>query len=201
MQDREQHFTLEELARLVGLSVRTIRYYITEGLLAGPGARGKAAVYGEGHLLKLRLIRRLSEQRMSLAEMQGLLPRLSLDEVRELLAEEDERAQELARSARKGTTPGEYLDTLLKNAQAARRISDPQPQGGLPEPARQKSLPSPVADILEEERVQSVTDWKRWELAPGVELHVRSDAEVQQRNLIGRIFKAAEAIFKPGNKW
>src|SRR5258708_8765284 len=99
MQESEPRFSIEELAELVGLSVRTIRYYIAEGLLPGPGSRGKAAAYSEEHLLKLRFIRRLSEQHMPLAEMQLFLTRLSLDEIRALLEEEEQRSQALKESA------------------------------------------------------------------------------------------------------
>ena len=52
---------IEELADLVGVPVRTVRYYIAEGLLPGPGTRGKGTVYGEEHLLRLRLIRLLAD--------------------------------------------------------------------------------------------------------------------------------------------
>src|SRR5690242_10862011 len=59
MLENEQTYTIEELAEQVGTPVRTIRFYIAEGLLSGPGTRGKAASYSGEHLLRLRLIRRL----------------------------------------------------------------------------------------------------------------------------------------------
>jgi len=193
MQETEQHYTIEELAELVGLSVRTIRYYIGEGLLPGPGARGKAAIYGEEHLLKLRLIRRLSEQRMPLAEMQTLLSHLSLAEVRTLLEEEEQRAGEL-KQVEQHTQAKEYIEKLLKNAQTARRSSPSAPPpaplpGGMPvvPPAIQPYAPAHET-------------WRRWELAPGIELHIRSDAEYRQRSLIERLFRVVGMIFQPSHK-
>ena len=49
MLGEEQSLTIEELAERAETSVRTIRFYIAEGLLPGPGARGKAASYSGEH--------------------------------------------------------------------------------------------------------------------------------------------------------
>ena len=78
MGEEERGWTVEELADLVGVPVRTIRYYITEGLLPGPGTRGKGTVYTEEHLLRLRLIRLLADQRVPLAQIREQVAALSL---------------------------------------------------------------------------------------------------------------------------
>src|SRR5215210_5590262 len=101
--------SIEELAAHASVRVRTIRFYVAEGLLPGPGARGRAAAYGEEHLLRLRLIRRLAERHVPLAEMRGRLAGLSLDEVRTLLDEEDRAAAALAAGA---ISDGAYVSTL-----------------------------------------------------------------------------------------
>src|SRR6266545_1620022 len=80
-----ERLTIEELARQAGVSVRTVRYYIAQGLLPGPGARGRAAAYDEEHLAKLRLIRRLADQHVPLAEQKARLADLSPSEVESLL--------------------------------------------------------------------------------------------------------------------
>ena len=75
------------------MPVRTIRFCfsIAQGLLPGPQGRGKAAAYREEHLLRLQLIRRLSEQRVPLAEIRARVAPLALEEVRALLGEEERR--------------------------------------------------------------------------------------------------------------
>ena len=80
-------WTIEELADEVGVPVRTIRYYIAEGMLPGPGSRGKGTTYSEDHLQRLRLIRRLVEQRVPLADVRQLVERLSPDETEATHAE------------------------------------------------------------------------------------------------------------------
>ena len=42
--------TLEDLVNISGLPIRTVRFYIQEGLLPGPDSRGKNARYTEEHL-------------------------------------------------------------------------------------------------------------------------------------------------------
>jgi DNA-binding transcriptional MerR regulator len=188
----EQTLTIEELAERAELSVRTIRFYIAEGLLPGPGARGKAASYSGEHLLRLRLIRRLAEQRVPLAEMRAMLSRLSPEEEQALLAEEDARAMQREQAAR-APSPKEYLATLLQQARAARQpaasSSSPPPAPAAPSAASARLYPRPVNALPS----QPADVWQRWELAPGVELHVKVDVADQQRRLIERLLWAAGA--------
>jgi DNA-binding transcriptional MerR regulator len=67
-------YTLQHLADLADVTPRTIRYYIAQGLLPSPGA-GAGARYGEHHLERLRLIRRLQRSHLPLAEIRAQLNR------------------------------------------------------------------------------------------------------------------------------
>jgi DNA-binding transcriptional MerR regulator len=64
---------LSELADAAGVSPRTVRYYIAQRLLPPPGRLGPMTRYGREHLDLLRLIKRLQEQRLSLAEIRRRL--------------------------------------------------------------------------------------------------------------------------------
>jgi MerR family transcriptional regulator, repressor of the yfmOP operon len=72
-----------EVAKRVGTTPRTIRYYEEIGLLPGEDAResGRHRLYGEGDVDRLREALRLKE-----------LLGVSLDELKELLAAEEARA-------------------------------------------------------------------------------------------------------------
>jgi DNA-binding transcriptional MerR regulator len=189
MLENEQALTIEALAERVGIPIRTIRFYIAEGLLSGPGTRGKAASYSAEHLLRLRLIRRLSEQRVPLAEIHELLSRLSPEEEQALLDEEEERAIQRERAAQ-APSPKEYLGALLQQAQAAHQpAASPPPAPAGPASASAESSPRPVNALPS----QPVDVWQRWELAPGVELYVKVDVADQQRTLIERLLWAARA--------
>ncbi len=185
MEVNERDLTLEELAEQVQVPVRTIRFYITEGLLPGPGTRGKGASYGEGHVLRLRLIRRLAEQHVPLAEMRALLGRLSLEEVQALLAEQERQAAELVRKARE-PSPKDYVSVLLNRAQAARQgLSEEKSAPPVPSAAARSGVYSQRAGRASVLKGKEV--WYRWELAPGVELHIKAEVENQYRQLIERL--------------
>ena len=54
---------LAELAKASGVTPRTIRYYIHQGLLPSPGKRGRGARYDRGALGRLQLIQLLQRDK------------------------------------------------------------------------------------------------------------------------------------------
>jgi len=72
-------FTIDELAARTGLTVRTVRFYATEGLLPPPERRGRVAYYGPVHRMRLELIRTLQEHGYTLAAIERVLARVPLD--------------------------------------------------------------------------------------------------------------------------
>ncbi|EME99567.1 MerR family transcriptional regulator [Streptomyces mobaraensis NBRC 13819 = DSM 40847] len=72
--------TIDELAARAGVTVRTIRFYSTRGLLPPP-ALGPRRVghYGPGHLSRLALIEELQHQGLTLAAIERYLRRLPED--------------------------------------------------------------------------------------------------------------------------
>lgn len=66
-------WTLDELAALVDLPRRTVRYYIQIGLVDRPEGGTRAARYGQRHLGQLTRIRRWSEAGLSLERIRELL--------------------------------------------------------------------------------------------------------------------------------
>lgn len=66
-------YRIEDLAHASGATVRTIRAYQDRGLLPAPQRRGRANVYGEPHLARLRQIADLLERGYTLASIKELL--------------------------------------------------------------------------------------------------------------------------------
>lgn len=86
MARHDVEYKLEELAEQAGLPPRTIRYYVQRGLLPQPVFRGRDTSYGEGHLLRLRLIRQLQDERfLPLDAIASELEGRSDDELRRAL--------------------------------------------------------------------------------------------------------------------
>lgn len=59
-------YKIEDLVRITGLTRRTIRFYIQEGLLDGPEGERRGAHYLASHLEALLRIRRLAAEGMTL---------------------------------------------------------------------------------------------------------------------------------------
>jgi hypothetical protein len=65
----EARYGIEELAALGGVTRRTVRYYVQEGLLPAPLGVGRGRHYGSEHLERLHRVRALQERGLSLDEV------------------------------------------------------------------------------------------------------------------------------------
>lgn len=137
---------LTELAEAVGVSPRTVRYYVQRGLLPAPPFRGPDTVYGEEHLLRLKAIRVLQARFLPLDAIQVELQRLTPEALR-----------------------------TLADAELPPPSLPPAPEP-VPERAPRRDAPPPP-----------VTRWQRWELAPGLELHLADTADEKTRALAERV--------------
>ena len=117
--ERNRRVSIEELEEQTGVSTRTIRFYISQGLLPGPRSRGRGAVYDEEHLARLKLIQRLRRERMPLTDIHDRLTGLSTSDVQGLLAEEERRHQVLEAAAL-NASPRDYISALLARARESR---------------------------------------------------------------------------------
>lgn len=71
--DDEREFSVDELAREAGSTVRNVRAYQDRGLLPPPERRGRTGVYFASHLRRLRLIGSLLERGYGLSNIKELL--------------------------------------------------------------------------------------------------------------------------------
>jgi DNA-binding transcriptional MerR regulator len=135
-------YSIADLARLSGLSVRTIRYYLALGLLPASRESGPGAHYGDGHLDRLRLTKRLQAQHLPLAEIRRRLAELSDADVAGLVATSDAPAEPPATSAL------EYIRSLLGGSPAQPAIPVPTsasaPIASIAAPAAPASMPRPL---------------------------------------------------------
>lgn len=142
---------LSELAEAADVAARTIRYYVQRGLLPAPEFRGKDTAYGADHLLRLRAIRRLQQAHLPLDEIQVRLESATRAELERMAA---------------GDTLGVAIAPAVPSVPFPVPMPRPSPPGG---PYR-----APVPGCFPLSRGER---WERWVLRPGVELHVRSDAD------------------------
>lgn len=131
--------SLEHLASLVGVTSRTVRYYIAQGLVSRPEGAKRGAYYTRRHLEQLLLIRRWTDAGLSLERVSELVagapedapprvPRAGAVEVwsRVTLADGLEIHLEPGRA---GLTP-EQLRTLVREVtEAYHRVRPPRDAG------------------------------------------------------------------------
>jgi DNA-binding transcriptional MerR regulator len=80
-----EEYQIGELAEKAEVTVRTIRYYISEGLLPAPETRGRYSVYDEVYLNRIRLIKRLKDVFLPIREIRTLLDTQSEVEIEDFL--------------------------------------------------------------------------------------------------------------------
>jgi DNA-binding transcriptional MerR regulator len=166
-----------ELSDRTKVSPRTIRYYISQGLLPAPEARGPGAHYGSEHVDRLRLIRRLQQEHLPLSEIRKRIEKLSPVEVKRILEREPRHVPDSA---------SDYVRRVLSEGAAAyaspmlRSVSE-----------RSANLPRDQSQSSSIQRSQ----WERFTLAPDVELHVRRPVSREDNRKLDRLLEAARQIF------
>ena len=73
MGQEQARFGIDELADFGGVSRRTVRYYVQEGLLPAPLGVGRGRHYDQSHLDRLLRVKALQEVGRSLDEIRALL--------------------------------------------------------------------------------------------------------------------------------
>lgn len=76
-------YNIETLAKMTGLTRRTIRYYIQRGLLDPPLGGGRGSYYTDDHLAQLERIKKWSVQGVPIIHMKAMLsgrkPQITVD--------------------------------------------------------------------------------------------------------------------------
>ncbi len=211
----DNEYSLADLADLVGVTPRTVRYYVAQGLLPSPGQGGPGARYSDGHLNRLRLIRRLQREHLPLAEIRSRLEPLDDDQVADLLGAEPTAPAEgsaidyirsvLAKPAstewgeptvprQAPPSPTPRTAPMAPFASMARMdfmrevsSSDPEPDPALPQAPPPKPPPQVTPDR---------SQWDRVALTPDVELHVRRPLSRLQNKQVDRLIAIARELLE-----
>lgn len=182
----DQEYSLSELATLAGVTPRTIRYYVSIGLLPSPPQAGPRTKYSDGHLQRLLLIRRLQRQHLPLGEIGGRLQGLD-DEAVEVALDRDAVSPE--------DSALDYIDRL-RGAPALARMESNEitPNRSRSIGPRDVDPGSPDPRIIGEIR----TRWERVPLADDVELHVRLPVGRQKQKQIERLIRLGREMLEEG---
>lgn len=121
----EAGWSIRDLAELAGTTVRTIHYYIGEGLVPPPAGATRSASYSPAHLARLRLIGALRDEGLALASIRQRLAPLTDAQALEVAGELD------AHLSQAGETPLTTLG-LIEAALASRNAAESEASDSIP---------------------------------------------------------------------
>ena len=183
----EQEYAIGELADLAAVTPRTIRYYVSIGLLPAPESAGPRTRYSDGHLKRLRLIRQLQQQHLPLAEIGERIARLDDEAVDAALDEglalkPADSALDYINSIQGGQAPA----PSERKEVTPNRLGAPALRLAEPDPARYK----PALDTR--------TRWERVQLSESVELHIREPLGKRKHQQIERLIRLGRELLEEG---
>jgi DNA-binding transcriptional MerR regulator len=194
----EDRYSLTELADLAGVTPRTVRYYLAQGLLPAVGQTGPGSKYGTDHLDRLRVIKRLQVEHLPLAEIRHRLDGLDPEAIRDLAGSPEppppDSALEYLRTVL-GTTTTDGL-SLRRSAEPIAAMQAPTTPATSAQP-----MPVPPAPLSATTARPSGTpiersQWERIVLAPDVELHLRRPLSRSQNKQVDRLVTIARELLE-----
>jgi DNA-binding transcriptional MerR regulator len=209
-----QEYTISELAKVAGVTPRTIRYYVARGLLPAPTQSGPGARYAEAHLHRLRLIRKLQAAHLPLAEIRARLERLPDEQIDSLATSEPEAAVGPPESAleyiRRVVSPPRVIGRpptfgppRVVTPAAATVARAPAPTAQTPGPSTPTPAPSapapsapPPATPPSTALPPATSQWERVALHPDIELHVRRPLTRQLNKRVDQLIQIARSLFE-----
>jgi DNA-binding transcriptional MerR regulator len=174
-------YGIKEVCALAAVTPRTIHFYIQQGLLAPSQGAGRGARYSDGHVARLRLIRRLQKEHLPLSEIRRQMGTLDDEEVGRALA------QGTAAAAR-----GSALD-YVKSVKA-RTVSK-----SLPLFHRRPTVEA-VATVASSHSTEPSSaprsQWERIVLDQDLEIHIRRPLSRERARIVDKLLALAKQMIK-----
>jgi DNA-binding transcriptional MerR regulator len=202
--------TIQELANEAGVTTRTIRYYVEQGVLPPPD-RGRPAEYTGEHVYLLDLIRQLKEQFLPLEEIRDMMQRLTTEQLQEIIAAAPHKKKEtrtlssaadyIAGVLRAGSTRQQMKEAAPAPpafAQASATQAMPPASAPLARPAPSQARKAPATRQDQAAYIDQPATWQRVTLAPGIELHYAQSGDAHHTETVARLLDAARHILDEG---
>lgn len=158
-------YTIDQVCETTGVSRRTVRYYVQEGLLEPPVGRGRGGNYLASHVERLREIRSLQEKGWTLSSIEKYLKERGRSTFPRIL---EDRVHTPEKGDREENTPVEEV---------------------IPVEGRTASVLFPGSTPGASRTVRTT-----FRIAPGVEIVVDRDAEEGMSRKIQEIIRVATTI-------
>lgn len=200
----EIRYTIGQLAEEAGITARTIRYYVEQGLLSPPQRRGRYTCYTHHDLNRLHLIAKLKRAYLPLSTIRTQLQGLSEAQI-EAMVVNDPLVTDENVPLRFGIQPTEphsgQSDALYLSQILAITGQATPPQSEENRPLKRVLLVSPVASPTTKPDASIPHEaWARVSLTAEIELHLRlSNSALNPtypEQMIQEIREACENILK-----
>jgi DNA-binding transcriptional MerR regulator len=181
-----EELDLAELANAAGVTPRTVRYYVQQGLLPSPGTRGPGTKYDRALLEKLQLIRLLQREHWPLSKIRDHFESLDEEGVRRELGKPPELPlPKMSESALK------YVRGVLGRDKRRGSLSA---KGAEARAIMMRVAPPPKGGTAAGEWQVTKSTWERIRLSRDVELSIRRPLTREQNKRIDRLLEAARRI-------
>ncbi len=200
----DDELTLEDLASQSGLSLRTVRYYIQEGLLPGPDTLGKNARYSRKHLDRLELIQKFKKMHQPLSDIRMIIRDMTSEQVTAIL-EDPIKLQEVIPELFRIIDQDDPLHYPGSSALAyIHHIEKGQPDSTSKSPTAPSS-PQHIRQTPAQEKLFSTTPfrerskaepWQRVVVKEGVELNFRAISSRDEEVKIDKLIAYAQRLFR-----
>lgn len=201
-----KRYSLAELTEAAGVSVRTVRYYIAEGLLPPAVTAGTRSFYTQAHLDRLRLIGQLKSAYLPLKEIRRRLAGLDDEEVRRLVATSASSPGDDTAPPAAHDSAADYLARIRPRAFEAEELKAGLNSGthfflASPEYWRlstESGTRHASERLFAPSREDSITGegtWRRVPLSEDAELLIREEAYQRRRDRIDWLIRWARKVF------
>ncbi|QJY50103.1 MerR family transcriptional regulator [Pseudonocardia broussonetiae] len=198
--DDVERRTIDELARVSGVTVRNIRAYQARGLLPPPEVRARTGYYGPGHAARLELIQ----------ELQG--EGVKLDVIKKLLDTTGGSTEQVVRFIRAVRTLFAVEDRqIVTLAELVERFSETDPN--LVKRAQKMGLLTEIADGTYEETsprlmaaAQAMTEMgipmtRSLDVVEQLRRHADGIAKIYVDLFLGEVWQPFDAEGRPDDQW
>jgi DNA-binding transcriptional MerR regulator len=203
-----KELTLEDLSTITGLTLRTLRFYMQEGILQGPDTRGKNARYSQKHLDQLEVIQRLKNLRVPLQEIRHLVNNITPQEITRLRKyqeklysnlNEDKTSYALEPPTYKpGESALDYIRSLENKWNNYQTFSEPRIN------ASRNYPPAPASSAIPENipypQFKQQETWTKIIIEDGVELNIRQPKEFEEQEKLVKLVEYARDLFGDQSK-
>ena len=189
---------INELCERAQVTPRTVHFYVQQGLLPPAGSPGPGARYSEGHVSRIKLIRLLQKQHLPLAEIAKRTRGLSDEQVDGLIAETTKQRRAESKGSALEYIRGVLAEPRGQEARMSRASSRDSFHMANMKPSA--AAPAGAPDMLEAglgaslHAAPSRSQWERYTLADGMELHVRRPMSRIEQKQLEKLMAAARTI-------